>query len=351
MFGDPITLMASVMVLLGSGYFLYMQGKKMKDSGLNASDYINEVLLEGHLLWVLILIFIVSIAESLLAASIHPGGQQQINVAARFVAHFAINMGGTIMNIMLAQLVVQFLVSLNFIMDTKKSQDVRYYLLTIIRLTNILWVGFCAMYIPYFNYMTIAQGLGELQNAKWAVRELFGQNLTLIYQAHELGADYKALANLSYIMFASLGAMIVHYMLALYDGFSAVEKRLERELNNPGQLKPGFQEDVRRYTRNPSEGIRYLITMAGNQRDKADINTIVNSIVASYANLSIQKRSKIAINLGRIVSRWKSIEAEERGGTANTSKRAALTSETKDFFRKSHTDGGLDRALSNRRQP
>jgi hypothetical protein len=347
--GDPVTLIGSLIVIFAAGYYIYSQQKQMKESGLPPGEYINEVLLQGHITWVLVFILFVSIAESLMAASIHPGGQQQINVAARFVAHLSVNMSGTLMNIMLAQRIVELVMSFNFLMDNKKAQDPRYYMLLIIKIVNIGWVGFAALGIPYLNYITIAQGLGELQNAKWAVRELLGQNLMYIYQAQGLPADYSPLSNLSYIMFASLGAMIVHYMLAIYDGFSAVASRLERELESPVKVM-NLQEDIRRFATNPSEGIKYLISMAGHQRDKNDMSNIANQIVSSFASLEASKRAKIARNLATFVSRWKSLEANERGGKQNDAARRTLIDETLTFFRKSSAAGGLDRALSNRRR-
>lgn len=358
LFSNPMATFGTIAVIVVLGFWIYTENKKRLESGLSTGDYINMVLLEGHAMWVIYLILFVCVAEAALAASIHPEcqgvDQHPINVPARFVAHFAINIAGTLMNIMLAQLVTQFISSMSFLTSAKKSMDFRYWMLAVMRLVQIVWVAFAAYYIPYFNYITIAQGLCELQNARWAFTELTSfitrKDLSLVYEYYRLGRDYEPLSHLSYVMFASFGAVLAHYILAIFDGISATIMQIERDINGLGSKGVNsFQDDHRRFASNPSEGIRFLIDRAGGRSDKQDVNNIVQSIVAAFTPLDPRKRSQIGVTMSRLVQKWRSLEAGERGGRLNQNARKALIDETRDFFRRSHRAGGLDRALSSQR--
>jgi hypothetical protein len=363
-FSDPASLVGSLLVIGGLIFFIVTENKKIAQSGLGTGEYINDVLLEGHIKWIIYLLLFISAAEALVAASIHPIAQalnpdlpvvpqHPLNVPARFITHLGINLGGTLMNIILPNRIVDLVLSFDFIFHKKKSNDPRYYMLSILKVIQVVWIGFAAFYIPYLNYMTIAQGLGELQMATWAIIDLFspitGKDLTLVYQYYGYSGDLNPMTLLSYVMFAALGAFLVHMILGGYDGMHAVVSRLERDLESPEKIK-GLNDDIKKFATNPTEGIKYLISKVGNARDRADAANIVSIIVSKFSTLTPQKRSRIAINLARFVQRWRTMEGA--GSTPrNDRARRTLTTETKDFFRKSSTAGGLDRALSNRRLP
>jgi len=351
-FMDPIALVGSLLVVVALVFLLYNENKKINESGLNTGDYINEVLLEGHAKWVLFFITLVSAAEALLAASIHPVGQPTVNTIARFTTHFAVNLGGSLMNIMVAHKISELVQSFDFLLDKKKANDPRHYMLLVFRLVAVFWVFFAAYYIPYLNYLTIAQGLGQFQMARWAVTEFLspitGTDLSLVYQAYGYPPDFNPLEHLDYLMFASLGAMLTHYILGLYDSISAVIARLDRSLNPVVGAVSSYNQDVKKYTQNPADGIRYLIMKVGTNQDRQNVKQIVDEIVTNFSGLSPKLRSRIGINLSNLVSRWKTFEGgknqDRKSGPGRT-----LVDDTLAFFRRSSKSGGLDRALSTRR--
>lgn len=352
---DPLTLMGSILVFIAIGYYIWTEKKKLDESGLPIGEYITGVLLQGHVLWILIALIGICAAEAVFAASIHTG--TAVNPIARFFAHGSTAFGGMVMNILFAERVAEFLAAFGFLFDAKKINDPRRYILLFTEIVGLAIVGFAALYVPYLLYVTIASGLGELQNAEWAFWELpiwhfFGVDLRQEYVNAGFPVNYRPLEHLSYPMFASYGMMLVHYIFAGYDGWHAVRSRYKAELDGvPATRKnDSFQEDVRNYASNPSEGIRYLVTMAGNSRDKGNIQDIVRDIVLQYQKQRPPIKAKIATNLAKQVQRWKSYEAETRGKD-NPTKRKALTDDTHALFRKSMSAGGLERALSNRRQP
>ena len=177
---------------------------KWKNPDITVGEVINILVLKEK---VSIFIFgniIVNLASAIVAASIHPQGEAEINTLARLLVHGSISVAAIVCNIIWPVLVILVSEEISNQRKKDKKKDRSYTKAGgLIFLTIVLAFG--SVGFPLLNLSIIAGGLRE-------VDKLY----CLLNYCQGYGGIY-AFQQMTYIMQAEVGAMIAHYFLAAVD--------------------------------------------------------------------------------------------------------------------------------------
>jgi hypothetical protein len=362
--GYGSTMVGSILALVAISLFIYHQRKQMLASGLNAVDYINEVLLKDHAILVLVVLVFVNIAEAIYAASI-PDTGIYINGISRFFTHFSIAFVAILMMLELPRTFMDTISNSAFLLDDKKVLKVEYWALFFIQLPMTIAVAVAAFGIPILNYFTIASGLHQLDIARYAVYESLDALIFFIdfglpkyYVSEGLPLDYNPFNEMLYPLFAAYVMMLSHMLFSSYDGLYALKRKLTRiTLGDPAHVGSGASgAEIAEIQRDPQNALKFLVNQAGNSRSRQRADQIAQEAYQKWAGLTDNNlKMDIVRQIATIYRRWKNFERDVNSGTMSTTvkqnKRRQLINQTREFFRKSPRNKGLGRPLSTRRMP
>lgn len=361
------TVIGSILAFAMLAGLFYWKDQSLKKQGKTWQEYINNEILDSHVLGMLVLIVAVNLSEGVLAASIEGAGEgHNVNGIARFFAHISISSVSAMLMISAPLQLVKALQAVG--QSTKAKKNVQGLVFTKAILELLLFVATfgVAIYLPYANYTVIASGLGELEIAQLAFYELMpvfdGRAIKL---ASGYGATYRPLDNMSYTMYASYILMLVHYVVTMLDGMYAakrfIELRIEEAQGKSTEAKrsyvkdrikaaPPSQSEIDKVSGDPAEIIEYLMRQAGNKQQKRNARSLASETAKRLqADLTTQQLVVVAKTMCELRDefvRLNKTTIQDMDEAAKNALRQRIVQRTRDFFRKASTDGGLGLVLS-----
>lgn len=295
---------AGIVILLGLvGWVVWL---KYKNPEITIGEVINILVLKEKVSIFIFANIIVNLASAIVAASIHPHGEAQVNTFARLLVHGSISLAGIVCNIIAPVLVILVLEEISEQRSKKKKEASWFKAGGMFFLTLVLAFGSIAF--PLLNLSIIAGGLRELDKL-----------YCLINYCQGYGGMY-AFQQMTYIMQAEVGAMIAHYFLAAVDALwiaisphAAMQEAIRQSVVETAKGSKGGggskadknvdknkEKKEKKDADNLEAGIIYMLKRRG-YKDKA-LNDKVELANKTIDKMSAANRNKVAQAAAKLVS-------------------------------------------------
>lgn len=343
-------LLMSVVVILIIGFLLRMLFKEADKKKSTLGKIINDHFVNQFETWLTIVMILLWVTESLIAASIHPVGvdglpEQQINGVARFMSHFGTALVGIIGVIALPRFLVEFIESFETI-SQKKGKALAWSIFFIVtNLLMLLIVLYVTIRVPYYNIELIAKGLNELDNVNYAWYELTFRSID--YPRLGLPSDYDPWDEMGFQMYASLLLLICHYVISIWDGITVLRREAEKKVNfsavrNTSKSRDYSPSDneVDDIANNPIEAIKSLLRKTGTIKpedldERADhLKEIFLTLPHVEEHKRDNVRTKISGDMAVLVKKWEKFRNDTAGMSSKLKQqhRQRIINETRDLF-------------------
>lgn len=345
-----IFIMSSIAVII-LGLILVRMFKEAARTGKTIGKVIHEHFIAEFDSWIMIVMVLLWVTESLIAASIHPISadgtpETQINAVARFLSHFGTAMVGILMVIYFPRVLMDFIQSFVPLFGALKKELPMKIFHIMVTLLLLLFVGYAIIRIPYYNIELIARGLGDSQNVDFAWWEMWGRDVD--YTRFGLPPDYNPLQEMQFQMRASYILLMSHYLLAIIDAIKGIQQLTDKAISigakrsnySPDRDYTPSQEEVDRISNDPLAAIKELLMKVTNLvgTDLQDTAEHLKDVFITLPHIEEDKRelvqNKISGRMATLKKKWEKYPELTRGMTqsAKEAKKRTLRNETKELF-------------------
>jgi hypothetical protein len=320
--------------LVALGFILYT----IKKSNPNASlgDLINILLLREKVTIFIVGAIVANFAEGLMAASIHPVGEQQVNPLARYLVHTTISLVGIVCMLYLPNLLK--------VMASEKDASRRkgMYLLAL-----SLLIG--AVMFPFLNLLVMAGGLKEVDYLIWMLRFW-----------HPAGGLYS-FEQMSYVLQGSVAATFAHFFLMFIDGlFVVTSTHKDVQVNidpaNAGKIEEPRDKAKDIVSKNQAkkeendlsqaeDSIQFLVRRLGTY--ESDLESKVKSLYNRFLTLDDGPRIKLSATLAALKADISSFDSlkKDMADDKKSAKEIEFQSKIYKLFADPPSKGGLGQTL------
>lgn len=325
-----------ISMILGLGLVLaiiaWIWWLKKKNPEMTLGEVFSKILLREKFTTVILSVILINVAEAIMAASISPKGEIPVSPVARMLTHFTIAFAGIFFGIWLPSTIRGLLIG-----GTKDIKNFGKLFLVVVV------VGLSALFFPYLNALLISGGLKETH--------LFARILH--------GNFTGGFIHMSYVMQATVCALLAHYCLVLADGImilASSKKELEsaanygmagsnvriddinKKINERGEEeKAKYTAEVTKEKAIPFLLNRYRFT------DKAELQGKIKQatkIIDGMDNKSQLALSQRAHALKKKIEDWDNTKGEDLADDARQAKNKEFRESISDLF-KGSTKGGV----------
>lgn len=296
------------------GWVVWMKYQSPDDT---LGDIFGKLLFREKFTIFLGLTFLINIGEGVMAASIHPVGQMPVNELARILTHLSISLVSIVSAMWAARLLFDVFTA------PKDEERSKYWL----RWCAFGITTFAAVFLPYLNLIIISGGLQETHHLQALLR----------------GEGAVAYNNMSYVMQASCGASVAHYLLITIDAIYTlyVDQGGDTTLNVNERINNRSRKEQQEALDNFEDHVRYLLVRYSYKNNKLanKISTAKNKYDAMGKTAH---KVSLAFKCAELVVQIKKWDSEQAHKLSGDEKKAAKKRFLKKIFElfKASPNGG-----------
>ena len=273
-----------------------------KNPELTFGDIVNNLFLREKVSVFIITCFIINFAEALMAASITPSGEVQVNPLARILSHMVIAIAAITCGLMLPTFFADL-----FAKESKKRAATLFIFIMAV---------FGTIALPYINVLLIANGLKQTQLLSLYILDLNPFNdMSSYYQSIGLSPMFSPSGAMQYPMITSIYVTFAHYFLVVLDGAFIIYNKKEDKKEDKDKDKGDKDKDKDK------------------DKNSKDSKDPITKLVKRYSNGSLAED----VEKSKITAAHSIHNALETGAKARLSSNiAAMVEKIEEFDRTSH---------------
>ena len=299
-------IMLGLAMLLGVIWWSRTLLKKNPD--LTFGDIVNNLFLREKVSVFIITCFIINFAEALMAASITPSGEVQVNPLARILSHMVIAIAAITCGLMLPTFFADL-----FAKENKKRLATAFIFMMAV---------FGTIALPYINVLLIANGLKQTQLLNLYILDLNPMNdMPSYYQSIGLSPMFSPSGAMQYPMITSIYVTFAHYFLVVLDGAFIIYNKKE---SKPDAKKPDGNKDTNKDAdkdKDTKDPISKLIKRYSNGSLEADEEkSKITTAHAIHNGLETSAKVRLSSNIAAMMEKVNAFDATSHSLSAEEKK-------------------------------